>query len=148
QADGLRHILIVRVIGGRLRGRRLAAAEGLSVRPTSDRLRETPFNILSPRIQDSRFLDFCAGSGAVAIEALSRGAHTAHLIENARNALSVIDKNLRSLGIGSDSAIVIRKDALVALKDLSRLNCRFDVVFFDPPYASGLYDRVLTELSD
>lgn len=138
----------MRVIGGTLRGRRLATADGLSVRPTSDRLRETLFNILTPRIQDSRFLDLCAGSGAVAIEALSRGAHTAHLVENARNALSVIDENLRTLGIGGGSAIVIRKDVLVALKDLSRLESRFDLVFFDPPYASGLYDSVLTLLSD
>src|SRR5262245_32084968 len=148
QAGGLRHIVTVRVIGGTLRGRRLATAQGLSVRPTSDRLRETLFNILSPRVHDSQFLDICAGSGAVAIEALSRGAHTAHLIESARAALSVIDKNLRALEIGTDAAIVVRKDVLVALNDLSRLERRFDLVFFDPPYASSLYNRVLELLSN
>lgn len=132
----------MRVIGGKYRGRRLKALEGLAVRPTSDRLRETLFNILAKLIKDSRFLDLCAGSGAVGIEALSRGASHVTFVDQSRRACSAIQANLETIGI-TNEATIIHKDAVSALKHLTG---KFDFIFFDPPYESDVYDRVLREL--
>jgi 16S rRNA (guanine(966)-N(2))-methyltransferase RsmD len=132
----------MRVIGGKYRGRRLKAIEGLAVRPTSDRLRETLFNILAPQIKGSRFLDLCAGSGAVGIEALSRGASHVTFVDQSRRACSAIQGNLDTIGI-TNEATIINKDAVFALKHLTG---KFDVIFFDPPYESDVYARVLREL--
>jgi 16S rRNA (guanine(966)-N(2))-methyltransferase RsmD len=132
----------MRVIGGKYRGRRLKAIEGLAVRPTSDRLRETLFNILAPQIKGSRFLDLCAGSGAVGIEALSRGASHVTFVDQSRRACSAIQINLDTIGI-TNEATIINKDAVSALKHLTG---KFDVIFFDPPYESDVYARVLREL--
>ncbi|HSE97977.1 MAG TPA: RsmD family RNA methyltransferase, partial [Blastocatellia bacterium] len=107
----------MRVIGGTYRGRRLRSVGGQTVRPTSDRLRETLFNILSTDIPGSKFLDICAGSGAVSIEAISRGAARATMIEISRRTCAVIEENLESLGIAS-KAVIINGDALAALKRL------------------------------
>lgn len=115
------------------------------MRPTSDRLRETLFNILARWIQGSRFLDICAGSGAVGIEALSRGASEATFIEHSRDACATIEANLKALAI-SREATIINRDAVRALKQLNRESKQFDVVFFDPPYASEIYDQVMNEL--
>jgi 16S rRNA (guanine966-N2)-methyltransferase len=135
----------MRVIGGTYRGRRLRSAAGLAIRPTSDRMRETLFNILAPRIEGSRFLDICAGSGAVGIEALSRGARKVTFIERSRRACAVIAANLSALAADRDATIVNR-DAAAALERLEQESEQFDVVFFDPPYASEIYDRVMNEL--
>jgi 16S rRNA (guanine(966)-N(2))-methyltransferase RsmD len=124
----------------------LRAVEGLAVRPTSDRLRETLFNILAPRIEGSRFLDICAGSGAVGLEALSRGASAATLIDKSRRACSVIEANLQTLGIKRE-ATVINRDAITALKRLAEEAKEFDIVFLDPPYASEIYDTLMHELA-
>lgn len=137
----------MRVIGGRYRGRRLGAPAGLEVRPTSDRLRETLFNILAPRISGSRFLDLCAGTGAVGIEALSRGAHRVVFIDRSRRAASAIEANLKSIGV-EEGASVLAREAEAALKRLAQGSERFDVIFFDPPYASELYPRVMGMLGE
>jgi 16S rRNA (guanine966-N2)-methyltransferase len=134
----------MRVIGGIYRGRTLRTAGGLAIRPTSDRLRETLFNILATRIEDSHFLDLCAGSGAVGIEAISRGAGSVTFIERSRQACETIKANLNALGAGGATRI-INREVTTALKRLSQDSETFDVVFFDPPYASGTYDVVMTE---
>lgn len=134
----------MRVIGGKYRGRRLKTVEGLAVRPTSDRLRETLFNILAPQIKGSRFLDLCAGSGAVGIEALSRGASHVTFVDQSRRACSAIQVNLDTIGI-TNEATIINKDDVSALKQLTG---KFDIIFFDPPYESDVYDRVLGELGE
>jgi 16S rRNA (guanine(966)-N(2))-methyltransferase RsmD len=103
------------------------------------------FNILAPRINGSRFLDICAGSGAVGIEALSRGAAAVTFIDRSRVACNAIEANLNALGIKSNTTTVNR-DASSALKRLEKESRRFDVVFFDPPYASGIYDQVMKQL--
>ncbi|HKF55774.1 MAG TPA: 16S rRNA (guanine(966)-N(2))-methyltransferase RsmD [Blastocatellia bacterium] len=133
----------MRIVGGKYKGRLLRTLRGQDVRPTSDRLRETLFNVLAPRIEGTRFLDLCAGSGAVGIEALSRGSTRITLVERSRPACSVIRGNLESLGIGGDEADVVCSDAVQALKRLAQMGSQFDIVFFDPPYASGIYDTVL-----
>jgi 16S rRNA (guanine(966)-N(2))-methyltransferase RsmD len=118
----------------------------LRLRPTSDRLRETLFNILAPRVTGSSFLDICAGSGAVAIEALSRGATRVALIEQSRRACSIIIENLESLEI-AERADVMNRDAVSALKRLARDGWSFDIAYFDPPYASGMYTEVMETLA-
>jgi 16S rRNA (guanine(966)-N(2))-methyltransferase RsmD len=114
---------------------------GLDVRPTSDRLRETLFNILSPKVVDSRFLDICAGSGAVGIEALSRGAIHSTFIERSRRACAVIEANLKTLEISQ--AAIVNRDALSALKRFQETRDQFEIIFFDPPYASELYAKAM-----
>lgn len=134
--------LLMRVIAGIYKGRRLKTLEGLSVRPTSDRLRETIFNILTPRIEGARFADICAGSGAIGIEALSRGAQYVTFIESSIKAARIISENLRNCGIRRDYR-VINRDVIRALKSLASENAQFDIIYFDPPYNSELYTPVM-----
>jgi 16S rRNA (guanine966-N2)-methyltransferase len=136
----------MRVIAGIYKGRRLKALEGLHVRPTSDRMRETLFNILAPRIQGARFLDICAGSGAVGIEALSRGAANVTFIESSRKAAGIISENLRHCGI-EDNVRLVNRDALTALKYFSQHEMQFDICYFDPPYESNIYSPVLWQIA-
>lgn len=135
----------MRIISGSYRGRKLKTLAGLDVRPTSDRLRETLFNILAAEVRDSNFLDICAGSGAISIEALSRGAAHVTLIDESRRAGQVIQENLRALGI-TDEARLLNRDALAAIKQLESEPRTFDIVYFDPPYASPIYSRVMNQL--
>jgi len=136
----------VRIIGGTYRSRRLQTLAGTATRPTSDRLRETLFNIIGPRVRDARFLDLCAGSGAVGIEALSRGAREAVFIEQSRRACAIIQANLDALGITA-CVNVMNRDARAALKQLAAQASPFDLVFFDPPYAANIYEPILRELA-
>lgn len=118
----------MRVIAGEFRSRKLKSVPGLDTRPTPDRLRETLFNVLSPRIQGAVFVDAYAGTGAVGIEALSRGASRAIFIERSKTAITVLRENLLTLGLVSRANIVTGKVAL-ALPQY-----RADIVFLDPPY--------------
>jgi 16S rRNA (guanine(966)-N(2))-methyltransferase RsmD len=118
----------MRVIAGEFRSRRLKSLPGPHLRPTPDRLRETLFDILAPRIEGVTFLDAYAGTGAVGIEALSRGAREAIFIERSRAAADVIRGNLQSLGIETRAQVFCSK-ALVVLERL-----KADIVFLDPPY--------------
>lgn len=122
----------MRIIAGSYRSRPLQAPPGLATRPTSDRLRETLFNVLAPRIQGARFLDLFAGSGAVGIEALSRGAASVDFVEHAEPALRVLKKNLTQLGLTSG----FRIHAANVGTTLKRIKSgtEFDLVFLDPPY--------------
>jgi 16S rRNA (guanine966-N2)-methyltransferase len=132
----------MRVIAGIYKGRRLKTLEGMSLRPTSDRLRETLFNILAPRIEEARFADVCAGSGAIGVEALSRGARHVTFIEKSLKAARVISENLRNCGIRRGYR-VINRDAVRALKNLASEQAQFDIIYFDPPYDSEIYTPVM-----
>jgi 16S rRNA (guanine966-N2)-methyltransferase len=136
----------MRVITGIYKGRRLKTLEGMRVRPTSDRLRETLFNVLAPRIEGADFVDLCAGSGAVGIEALSRGAANVTFIESSRKAAAVISENLRHCDI-REGVRVINRDALTALKYLATREMRFDIIYFDPPYDSDIHSPVLWQIA-
>jgi 16S rRNA (guanine(966)-N(2))-methyltransferase RsmD len=136
----------MRVIAGLHKGRRLKTLEGMSVRPTSDRMRETLFNILAPRIEGARFVDVCAGSGAIGIEALSRGAAHATFIEASRKAAGVIRENLRHCGI-TENFKLIPRDAVQAMKYFAAEQMQFDIFYFDPPYDSDLYSPVLWQIA-
>ena len=129
----------MRVIAGEFRSRKLKTLAGLATRPTPDRLRETLFNILAPRLEGVTFLDAYAGSGAVGIEALSRGADRAILVEKNRAAVEVIRENLRTLGIENRAEVYTGKAAWV----IERLAA--DIVFLDPPYE---LDREYAEVLD
>jgi len=118
----------MRVIGGEFRSRRLKTLPGLETRPTPDRLRETLFNVLTPVIRDAIFLDAYAGSGAVGIEALSRGARRAIFMENNRAAVELIRENLSTLSLESRAEVYAGK----TLTLLERVAA--DIVFLDPPY--------------
>jgi 16S rRNA (guanine966-N2)-methyltransferase len=123
----------MRVVAGRLGGRRLRAPRGRDTRPTSDRVREALFSMLGP-IDGARVLDLFAGSGALAIEALSRGAASATLVEREARAVAVIRANLEALAIGSDEARLVHGPATTALGDAPRRGDTYDLVFLDPPY--------------
>ena len=116
------------------------------MRPTSDRLRETLFNILAPHIRGSRFLDLCAGSGAIGIEALSRHAAHVTFVDQSRRTCDIIRANLQALKIG-DEARILNREALAAIRQLESDGEQFDLIYFDPPYASGLYEPVLARLT-
>lgn len=118
----------MRVIGGEFRSRLLKSVPGLDTRPTPDRLRESLFNILAPHIEGSVFADFYAGTGAVGIEALSRGAKRAVFVESNRAALAAIRENLRALGI--EDRAEVRQGRAAALAPLIEA----DIIFADPPY--------------
>lgn len=122
----------MRIIGGWLGSRRLQAPPGLATRPSSDRLRETLFNVLAPRIEGAAFLDLYAGSGAVGIEALSRGAARVVVVERAAPALKILRANLAQLGIEKD--IQVYAGAVSAYLRRGDAGVGFDVVFLDPPY--------------
>lgn len=118
----------MRIIAGQFRSRRLKTLPGMRTRPTPDRLRETLFNILAPRIEGALFVDAYAGTGAVGIEALSRGAREAVFIEKNRAAVDVIRQNLKALGLETRAQVICGKTAVA----LGRRKA--DIVFLDPPY--------------
>ena len=138
---------LMRVIAGTYRSRILKSLKGLALRPTSDRLRETLFNVLAPNISGARFADLFAGTGAIGIEALSRGAAEVVFIENHAPAAALIRKNLDSLGIRSGFT-VLPVEVLCGLEMLASkakgAKSGFDFIFLDPPYAAAAdYERVL-----
>jgi 16S rRNA (guanine966-N2)-methyltransferase len=125
----------MRVVAGRLGGRRLRAVPGDATRPTSDRVREALFSVVGERVVGARVLDLFAGTGALAIEALSRGAASAVLVEQAPRAIAVIRANLEALDLGR-VATVRRTKAEAYLR--TQRDGPFDLVFLDPPYAIGV----------
>ena len=134
----------MRVVGGRLRGRNLAAPKSQAIRPTADRLRESLFNILvhsyGDPITDARVLDLFAGTGALAIEALSRGAAFALFVDDGAEARALLRGNVEALGLGGATK-VYRRDA-TKLGPVSPLE-PFSLVFLDPPYGKGLAEQAL-----
>ena len=162
----------MRIIAGKFRGRKLKSPPSLQTRPTSDRLRETLFNILAPRIEGARFLDLCAGTGAVGIEALSRGAAHVTFVDQSREMCALIEANLEALEVDEDELEIVSAEASEFLRrraartkpSLSitprRLPARgprlvallprsqpFDIIFFDPPYAAD-YEVVLNYIGE
>lgn len=127
----------MRIIAGKYRGRNLKSPPSLKVRPTSDRLRETLFNVIAPRIEGTSFLDLCAGSGAMGIEALSRGASHATFVDQSRRMCSLIKVNLDLCRIAEDEREVVQSEAHDYLRRMvTRPGDPWDIVFFDPPYDS------------
>ncbi|MDO4977443.1 MAG: 16S rRNA (guanine(966)-N(2))-methyltransferase RsmD [Eubacteriales bacterium] len=137
----------MRVIAGKARRLQLKAMEGMNTRPTTDRIKETLFNMLSFDIENSRFLDLYSGSGAIGIEALSRGAKEAYFVENNRQAIQCIKDNLNHTKLAQD-AVVIGRDVLTAIAQLNTKREPFDIIFMDPPYGKLHEKEALFALSD
>jgi 16S rRNA (guanine966-N2)-methyltransferase len=129
----------LRIVAGAWRGRQIKAPPGEGVRPTGDRVREAWMSIVNSSLPDARVLDLFSGSGALGLEALSRGAREAHFVENAMTSVDAIMSNVRALSAG-ERAIVHRSDVLKFLETLG--DERFDVAFADPPYDKGLATAV------
>jgi 16S rRNA (guanine966-N2)-methyltransferase len=123
----------MRVIAGQFGGRRLKAPRGRSTRPTSDRVREALFSMLGP-LAEASVLDLFAGTGALAIEALSRGAARAVFVERDTAALAALKANLTALGLGEPQAKIARGEALAALRAARERGETYDLIFVDPPY--------------
>jgi 16S rRNA (guanine966-N2)-methyltransferase len=137
----------MRIIAGKYRGLTIRTLKGDRLRPTSDQMRETLFDVLGPRVAGSRFLDAYAGSGAVGLEALSRGASVVVFIEHHRSGVELIGKNLARLEIESGFE-VMGSSTLGAFERLESEGAMFDFVFLDPPYAEiAEYHRVLRQLA-
>ena len=135
----------MRIIGGKYRSRVLKGFEGEAVRPTSDRAREALFNILSLKVVGARVLDLFAGSGAVGIESLSRGAKEVVFNDNAKQSIALIKSNLSALKIGiSDEARVFNYDYATCL---DAVQGRFDIIFIDPPYALDYGEKALEKIA-
>lgn len=137
-----------RIIAGRARGRRLKAPRGEATRPTGSRVRQTLFDILAPDVPGCRFLDAFAGSGGVALEALSRGAARVVAVDQSAAAVAAIRENARLLADAGGEIQVYRQDTRVALAALADQGVRFDVVYLDPPYASDLYEPLLAQAAE
>jgi 16S rRNA (guanine(966)-N(2))-methyltransferase RsmD len=137
----------MRVIAGKYKSRKLVAPAGFETRPTSDRLRETLFNIVAASVAGSVWLDLFAGTGAIAIEALSRGARMAYFVESSKRAGRVIRANLASLQI-EEGWEIIEREAITALRMLDSQALSCDFCYLDPPYRKmGDYEQVLDFLS-
>ena len=135
----------LRIISGALKGRKLYSVRDTSIRPTADKLRESIFNILSQRVLDAVVLDLFAGTGALGIEALSRGAESVVFVDNGKGALSVLRRNI-------DSCTLDQKADIVKWNIRQNLNCikskkqNFDLIFLDPPYDKNLIAPTLFNL--
>lgn len=134
----------MRVIAGSRRSIRLTTVKGDKVRPTTDRIKETLFNILQPHLAGCSFLDLFSGSGAIGIEALSRGAREAVLVEQDREAVACIRANLKVTRF-EDTAVLRQGDVLAVLRTMRHEP--FDLIFMDPPYGSGIEAQVLLALN-
>ena len=130
----------MRVITGTARGRRLKTPEGMDIRPTTDNVKESVFNILQFDIEGRRVLDLFAGTGQLGIECLSRGAKEAVFIDQSRDAVKIVKENLKACGF---SAPVLQQDAISYLNACGK----FDLIFVDPPYDAGLYKTVLEKIN-
>jgi 16S rRNA (guanine966-N2)-methyltransferase len=150
--SGTRRFSAMRVIAGKYRGRPLQSLRGMEIRPTSDRLRETLFNVLTAgnpeALEGTVWLDLFAGTGAVGIEALSRGARQAYFVETSAAAAKLIEQNLHSLGV-TQGYRILRDDLAGVLWRLQREHVVADVVFLDPPYRmQHAYEKTFTSLAD
>jgi 16S rRNA (guanine966-N2)-methyltransferase len=130
----------VRIIAGERKGHTIHAPKGLATRPTSDRVRENVFNIVAPWIEEARVLDLYAGSGAMGLEALSRGAKSALFIEAELDAVRAIENNLDRLRL--TGATVLRRDVISGLAQEATAGRKYDLVLADPPYEMTAYDAL------
>ncbi len=135
----------MRIIAGRFKGRHLATPRWTGLRPTSDKLRETLFNILAPRIAGARVLDAYAGTGALGIEAISRGAAHVTFVDRDRRALGLLAENLSRCGV-EQGYVMIRGDVGGVARD--RVSAKFDLILVDPPYEQGEPAAILATLGE
>ena len=136
----------MRIVGGKAKGRRLLSAKGLKTRPTSDKVKESIFNILRLDFEGKEVLDLFAGTGNLGIEALSRGAMSAVFIENNRRAISILERNLNNCNF-IDRSEIIESNVALGIKSLENKGLSFDLVFLDPPYEEQFLKGTLVKVS-
>lgn len=135
----------MRVISGNARGKKLVSLEGLNTRPTLDRVKEALFNIIQFDIQDKNVLDLFAGSGAIGIEAISRGAKSATFCDNSMDAIKIIETNIKNTR-STEKAVLLHRDYSLALKYLAKNNTKFDIIYLDPPYKTDFAEKAIDEI--
>lgn len=138
--------IVMRVIAGSAKRLLLETIEGMDTRPTTDRIKETLFNMINPYISGALFLDLFSGSGAIGIEALSRGAKKAWFVESQKKPMDCIKRNLIHTKL-NEKAEVMLLDAVTAIRQLDSKGIGFDYIHMDPPYGKGLEKQVLIELA-
>lgn len=137
----------MRIIAGEWKGRRLVAPKGRGVRPTLDKVREAIFDVLTLQVDGARVLDLFAGTGAMGIEALSRGAAQVTWVDEEARPIAAIRENLQKLGAPAARCEILNATALAAIRRFARAERQFDIVFVDPPYEGGLYDETMMALA-
>ena len=137
----------MRVIAGKARGHKLISPEGMDVRPTSDRVKESMFNIIQKKLVDSVVVDFFSGTGNLGIEALSRGAAKAYFIDKSPNSIKIIRENLEKTRL-DPFAEVINQESELAVNTLVAKKVQADVIFMDPPYLKGFEDLMLQRIAE
>ncbi len=140
----------MRIIAGKFKSRRLTNSKNMTVRPTTDRVKESVFSILNKKVMNTRFLDLCAGTGNIGIEALSRGAKQVTFLEQNLKCLRLIEQNLQACGFETSDPQVqlIRSDVTKGITMLHTRSETFELIYFDPPYDAELYDKCLSHISD
>ncbi|MGL4868537.1 MAG: 16S rRNA (guanine(966)-N(2))-methyltransferase RsmD [Cetobacterium sp.] len=136
----------MRIIAGEAKGKRIECRKGADTRPTQDSIKESLFSIIAPDVVDCRFLDLFSGTGNIALEALSRGARRAIMIEKDQEALKFIIKNINNLGYDTKSR-AYKNETLRAVEILGRKGEKFDIIFMDPPYKDEVCERVMRSIS-
>ena len=139
----------MRIVAGKFKGRRLKTLKGLDVRPTADRVKESLFRILGEQVVNADFLDLCAGTGNVGLEALSQGAKSTTFVDSNYHSVRIIESNLEMCGFDRKhpQVTLIRTDARKALTRLSKRKTKFDLIYFDPPYASKIHESCIKHIA-
>ena len=140
----------MRIVAGKFKGRRLKTLKGLEVRPTADRVKESLFRIFGEQVIDADFLDLCAGTGSIGLEALSQGARSATFVDSNYHAIRTIESNLEMCGFDRKHPHVrlVHLDARKALARLGKRKAQFDLIYFDPPYASKIHESCVKQIAE
>ena len=140
----------MRVVAGKFKGRRLKTLKGSEVRPTADRVKESLFRIFGEQVVDADFLDLCAGTGNIGLEALSQGAKSTIFIDSNYHCIRIIESNLEMCGFDRKHPHVrlIHLDAQKALARLGKRKAKFDLIYFDPPYASKIHESCVRQIAE
>ena len=136
----------MKVISGLLKGRNIEGYNIIGTRPTMDRVKESLFGMIQNNIKNSTILDLFAGSGQLGIEAISNGANLCYFIDNNKEVINILNKNINNLNIKSNSKVIL-SDWKKALNDFSNQNQKFDIIFVDPPYDYDVYEKILDKVS-
>lgn len=140
----------MRIVAGKFKGRRLKTLKGLEVRPTADRVKESLFRIFGQQVVDANFLDLCAGTGNIGLEALSQGAKSTTFVDSNYHCIRIIKSNLEMCGFDRKHPQVrlIHLDARKALTQLGKRKAKFDLIYFDPPYASKIHESCMKQIAE
>ena len=140
----------MRIVAGKFKGRRLKTVKGSEVRPTADRVKESLFRIFGEQVVDADFLDLCAGTGNIGLEALSQGARSTTFVDNNYHSIRTIESNLEMCGFDRRQPHVqlIHLDARKALARLGKRKAKFDLIYFDPPYASKIHESCVKQIAE